>query len=179
MGLKDFFKKKKTEEADFFDDLCLEKMKKGYMVDYDLKTWEVTAYSYYDWGEGDKSYEWQLTTQDDLFYLELSVDDEKEWSISRAADISDLPVEILDEIRKNGNPPDEVKFKAQIFYLEETGGGHFYKDGSDRGKEFLQWSYEDDEGEKYLTVEQWGDTDFAASWGGPVEEYQFINILPR
>ena len=36
-----------------------------------------------------------------------------------------------------------------------------------------------DPGKKYLGIEQWGENDFEASLGEPVEEYQFTNILPR
>ena len=42
----------------------------------------------------------------------------------------------------------------------------------------LRWSYEDEEGEVYLGIEQWGEWDFDATVGKPVEEYQFTNILP-
>ena len=38
--------------------------------------------------------------------------------------------------------------------------------------------YEDESGEKYLAIEQWGETEFEASLGQPVEEYQFSDILP-
>ena len=36
------FGKKKKEEFDPFQDLVLSKLKVGYLVDYDLKTWDVT-----------------------------------------------------------------------------------------------------------------------------------------
>ena len=76
------------------------------------------------------------------------------------------------------NPPDEILFEGSTYYLEETAGGHFFKDGEGSGQEMLRWSYEDEEGEAYLGVEQWGEWDFDATRGIPVEEYQFTNILP-
>ena len=46
MGLKDIFRQKKeSPEIDPIRDLVLSKLKVGYFVDYDLKTWEVTAYN--------------------------------------------------------------------------------------------------------------------------------------
>jgi hypothetical protein len=58
------------------------------------------------------------------------------------------------------------------------GGGKFLKNGTGSGKELLSWDYENDSGDKLLSVEQWGEEDFEASVGYPVEEYQFLNILP-
>ena len=77
MGWKDFFcKKEQAPPPDPLRDLRLETLKVGYLVDYDLKTWKVEAYNVYDWGGGEKSYEWQLKSHDDAIYLERETDDE-------------------------------------------------------------------------------------------------------
>ena len=49
-------KKKKEEELDPLQDLVLSKLKVGYLLDYDMKTWEVTEYNKYDWDDGDFTY---------------------------------------------------------------------------------------------------------------------------
>ncbi|MBW2366658.1 MAG: DUF4178 domain-containing protein, partial [Deltaproteobacteria bacterium] len=77
MGLKDFFKKKQPSDLKITD-LTLSDLKMGYMVDYDLKTWQVTAHNTYDWGDGDLTLEWQLKSHDDTIYLELESDDEEQ-----------------------------------------------------------------------------------------------------
>ena len=178
MGLFDFFKKDKPKGPDPVSGLTLSKMKPGYMVDYDLKTWEVTAYNLYDWGDGDESYEWQLKNGDDVRYLELETDDEEEWCLSRKVPFGKLGSGISQAIIDNGDPPDEITFDGEPYYLEKMAGGHFLKDGKGIGQPLLSWDYENDEGDKYLSVEQWGEEDFEASQGIPVEEYQFTNILP-
>ena len=53
MGLRDLFGKKAKDkdrdaEPDPIADLVLGKLKVGYLVDYDLKTWEVTGYCRYE-----------------------------------------------------------------------------------------------------------------------------------
>ena len=178
MGIKDFFKKKKND-LDPLADLSLTNLKKGYLVDYDLKTWEVVASNYYDWGDGDISYEWQLKSVDEVVYLEKESDDEEEWSLNRKINFSRLGPNIKEQIVETGDPPDEIVFEGMTYYREETAGGHFFKDSQGPGKEVLRWSYEDDSGRCYLGIEQWGEADFDAAAGEPVEEYQFINILPR
>jgi len=157
----------------------LAELKAGYLVDYDLKTWEVAASNYYDWGDGEVSREWQLKTVADVAYLEKESDDEDEWSLNRKIAFGRLGSEIKEQILETGDPPEKIVFEGTTYYLEEMAGGHFYEKGKDPGKEMLRWSYEDDGGRRYLCIEQWGEQDFDAAVGEPVEEYQFTNILPR
>jgi len=179
MGFRDLFKKDKPPKLDPLKDLTLAHLKKGYFVDYDLKTWEVTASNHYDFGEGDITREWQLKSDEETVYLELESDDEEYWSLNRKIPFGRLGSAVKDYILEHGDPPDEIVFEDVTYYLDETGGGHFYKDEVRPGREFIRWSYVDDSGKKLLDIEQWGETDFEASVGEPVEEYQFSNILPR
>ena len=178
MGWKDFFKKKKENGPDPLADLILSKLRVGYMVDFDMQTWRVTAYNQYDWGSGELTYEWQLESLDETIYLEREADDEDDWSIGRKIAIGRLGSGIKAHIRKDEAPPDEITFEGITYYLEESGSGHFLKDGKGPGQKFFVWDYEDDSGKKFLSIEQWGKNDFEASTGISVEEYQFTNILP-
>ena len=178
MGIFDRFKKDKDKGPDPLHDLTLAKMRAGWMVDYDLKTWEVASYNYYDWGEGDISHEWQLKSGDEVVYLELESDDEDEWSLNRKMPFGRLGPEVKESILEDGDPPDEIVLDGVTYYLEEKGGGHFFKDGQGAGQPLLRWSYEDEDGQSFLGLEQWGEEDFDAALGRPVSEYQFTDILP-
>ena len=178
MGLFDLFKGKKKRAPDPLHDLSLSNLQPGYYVDYDLKTWEVVAYNRYDWGEGDVSHEWQLKDgEGEVVYLEKESDDEDDWSLNRKIELYRLGPRVREQIIETEDPPDQVIFEGSTYYLEETAGGYFLKDGKGAGQEMLRWSYEDDEG-RYICIEQWGEEDFEASSGIAVEEYQFTNILP-
>ncbi|MBW2062847.1 MAG: DUF4178 domain-containing protein [Deltaproteobacteria bacterium] len=179
MGFKDLFKKKQPPKPDPLKDLTLSNLKKGYFVDYDLKTWEVTAANYYDFGQGDVTREWQLKNEEETVYLEMESDDEEFWSLNRKIPFGRLGPGLKDHILEHEDPPEEIVFDSVTFYLDETGGGHYFKDEQGPGQEFIRWSYRDDSGKKLLDIEQWGETDFEASVGERVEEYQFTNILPR
>lgn len=178
MGFWDFFKKKPSNEPDPIKDLTLSNLKEGYYVDYDMKTWKVEACHYYDWGEGDITYEWQLKSFNETIYLEKETDDEDEWRVSRTIPIGRLGTGIIQHIKEHEDPPEQITFDGKIYHLEEMGGGYFYERGKEPKREFLCWDYVDDSGEHYLTIEQWGENAFEASVGIPVEEYQFSNILP-
>jgi hypothetical protein len=181
MGLLDFFSKKKKgdEDTDSIADLGLSDLKAGYMVDYDLATYQVEAHNFYDWGKGDKSYEWQLKGIDTTYFLEVEDEDEKEWSLNRKIAFGKLDPQVKESILESGDPPREITLDGVTYYQEEMAGGHFHKDCQpENGREFLRWSYEDDDGSKYLSIEQWGEMEFEAYTGIPVEPYQFSNILP-
>ncbi len=178
MGLKDFFKKDKKKDKVTLEDLTLSKLRPGYFVDWDMKTWEVAAYNYYDWGGGDLTYEWQLKTSDDTIYLEYEPDDEDFWSVCRKISFGKLGSGIKDHIVEHRDPPEEITFEGTTYYLDESSGCHFFKDGKGPGQELIQWNYEDDDEKKILCIEQWGENSFEASKGFEVEEYQFTDILP-
>jgi len=74
--------RKKTDEVDPVVDFTLSDLKPGYVVDYDLKTWKVTAQNHYDF-DGDRVNEWELTCADEVMYLDREEDDGLCWTISR------------------------------------------------------------------------------------------------
>ena len=104
--------KKKKEEPEALDPLSvtLSDLKLGYVLDYDLKTWQVTAQHYYDY-EGDRVDEWELTCGDDVAFLERSEDDSISWILTRKIPLSDIEGDIRGHMRDHDNedPPDEVR----------------------------------------------------------------------
>tara|TARA_Y100000031_G_scaffold115179_1_gene127487 strand:+ start:267 stop:806 length:540 start_codon:yes stop_codon:yes gene_type:complete len=173
------FGKKKEEEIDPLKDLVLSNLKAGYLVDYDMKTWTVTAHNKCEWGEGDYSDEWELQSGDEVFYLERGKDDEVEWTLTKKIPISEVGKEIPDYVNKHEDTPKEITYQGKKYHLEDCSGGRFYKDRKDFYDEFLSWDYEDESEEYILTIEQWSETSFEAALGKYVEEYQFTNILPK
>lgn len=179
MGLKGLFNRlKNTKAPDPITGLSLKDIKKGYLVDYDLKSWEVVSANRYDWGGGEVSYEWQLTSHDDTLFLEREPDDEDYWCVSRKIPLNRLDDTIIQTLRNGGDPPDTIPFEGKTYHLDETGGALFFKDDAREGKEIFKWDYCDDSSEFYLTIEQWGERDFELSAGTRAHEYQFSNVLP-
>jgi len=177
MGIRDFFKKK-SEPEPLSLNVRLRDMKAGYMVDYDMKMWEVSAAHYYDWGQSLITWEWQMKGPDETVYLSMESDDEASWSLSRKIQFGRLGPNTRKSLMENGDPPDEIELDGVRYCLEEMAGGHFYENGQEPGREMLSWDFEDETGRRFLSIEQWGENDFEASLGEMVEEYQFSNILP-
>ena len=179
MGIRDFFGKRDSKVADSVTRLNLSDLKPGWMVDHMGRTYEVTAYNAYEWGEDDRTDEWQLKDGTETVYLEREFDDEDDWSLNRKISFRGLGPGIAERIAETGDPPEELVHEGRRYYLEEAAGGHFLKDGKGLRQPMLRWSYEDDEGENYLGIEQWEEEEFEASVGQRVHEHQFTNILPR
>jgi hypothetical protein len=174
--LKGLFDEQKQELDPL--DLSLADLKKGYLVDYDLKTWQVKSHNKYDF-DGDRADEWELYSGDDRVYLEGEKDDEYEWSINRKIEFSALGKDVGDHLLQHDDPLQEIMHDGTRYTLEESGAGYFFPDGRVAGDEMIYWDYEDETGEKLLTIEQWGETEFEASVGQTVKEYEFRNILPK
>lgn len=170
--------KKKDKEPDYDPtNITLSDLKPGYVLDYDLKTWQVTAHHYYDY-EGDRVDEWELACGDDIVYLEGAEDDGMIWILSHKIRLSDIDSNIRSHMRNNDDPPDTIVCKGTTYQGESSAVGRYYKNGQGAGDEFLVWDYLDKTEKRTLSIEQWGDDEYEASIGDIVEDYQFTNILP-
>jgi len=178
MGLKDFFRKPPKDEFDPLTDLELSKLRVGYMLDFDMQTWQVTGYNRYEFGEGYSTDEWELTSAKGKWFLERSENDEVEWTLSKKIPMGAIEGNIRQYIIEHEDPPEQVVCKGKTYYLDESGPGYLLEKGEGPRREFIYWDFIDEEDEHFLTIEQWGDTEFEAAEGYYVEEYQFTNILP-
>ncbi len=173
-----FFKKKPGDAFDPLRDLTLSKMKVGYFVEYDMKTWQVTAYNKYDYGDGMWGEEWELTSGREKIWLERYEDDEVEWSVCKKLPLGAIAENVRQHIKDFDDPPGQITVKGETYYLDESGTVYFYPGGKEPKQGFIEWVYIDEDDEKFVTIEQWGEDEFEATQGHYVEEYQFQNILP-
>ena len=168
-------------------------MQPGFLVDHDLKTWQVAARKLYDY-DGFIATEWELHAGDDVRFLERSEDDGKvELTLTRSISIRrDFDEDVVGTILEEDDPPEVVHFESRSFVAVESstgvqravvgeakGGDPAAEDdlsaASDR--DFVSWSYETEDN-RVLFVLRWGERDFSAYEGEHVEEYQFTDILP-
>ena len=177
MGFKKWFGKEDDDQEESYLDLTLERMKVGYMVDYDLKTWEVIGCNTYDY-DGFPTREWELRSGDEVCFLERGVEDGKvELTLTRRIQVNQIEEPVADTIIAEEDPPQEVHFDGRLYAAVESSAGLFREGGTGEEREFVNWSYEEGE-DRVLFISQWGEREFAAYEGEYVEEYQFTDILP-
>ncbi len=181
MGLLDAFKKKEEKELDYDPlDIKITDLKKGYFVEYDLATWEVTAVYRYDWGDNHITYEYQLKSDNDTCYLHIDYDDEMELTVSKKIKLRHIDEDLEDVILEEERPPKKIKYNGKTFYREGESPGYFNEFSEDTSTwiEFISWEYYDDDEEEFINIEQWEDEEFAAAIGKVVNEIDFSNIVP-
>ncbi len=182
MALFDFFRKPAPEAPppafDPLQDLVLEKLQVGFLVDYDLKTWKVTAYNRYEFGGGETEVEeWEITAGRDQRYLEVIHQDGAHWSLSQKIPIGALG-KARNYILEHDDAPAEVVYQGLNFYQDVSTAGYFFPGGKVTRQELILWDYQSADEASFVTIEQWSETEFDATWGKSVEAYEFSNILP-
>jgi hypothetical protein len=176
MGLRDRLFGSKTEAPDPLADLVLAKLKVGYLLDYDMQTWQVTGYARYTFsGQDDAVEEWELTAADQQRYLELA---DGAWSLSRKIAIDDISGDVRKHILDHDDPPKQVVFEGTEFRLDASYAGQMVANGSGPGADVIRWEFVDGAETTFVGIEQWGETEFSAAAGFVVEDYQFSHILP-
>ena len=178
MGLADRLfgrKKKADEEPDPLADLVLEKLRVGYMLDYDLRTWQVTGYSRYRFAGREDCEEWELTAGREQRYLELA---DGAWSLSASIAIGDIAGDIRQHILDHDDPPERIIFEGTVYRLDASYAGHMLPGGDGAGRQVIRWEFVDEDETRFVGIEQWSETEFTAAAGSAVEDYQFTHILP-
>ena len=180
MGLRDLFGKKRKDkdgnaEPDPIADLVLGKLKVGYLVDYDLKTWEVTGYCRYEF-DGNIVKEWEITAGGrEKRYLELA---DGRWSLSEKIVIGAIEGDIRRHILREEDPPSRVVHKGKQYHFDNSCAGYMFLNDEGDGEEVIRWEFLDEDEESFLSIEQWSESELGAATGSFVEDYEFTSILP-
>ncbi len=179
MGFLDRFRRapKAQTPVDPLADLVLDKLRVGYLVDYDLHSWKVTDYSRFKFNDGRSAEEWELTQSREKIYLERMIGDGEFWSLARSIPIGALG-STRSHILKHEDPPEQIEYDGTLYYLEGSVGGEMLGSDGDSSAELIVWEFADDEERNFLSIQQWSETEITASVGHTVEDYQFTNILP-
>jgi hypothetical protein len=177
-----FNKKKKDEPHYDPTNIGVEDLRKGFVLDYDLKSWEVVEEYEYDWGNEEFSYEYKISNADgESRFLNVERDDNDDLFLAMFSPIrtSMLDEEVEDRIFDNKKPPREIIYKGTAYYREEESMG-FYKNVEAQGEsaEFISWTYYDEGGKRTLSITKWDDEEFDASVGDVIKDRDISNILP-
>lgn len=171
-------KEKKEEEVDPLD-IRLIKLKAGYILDYDLSSWEVKEVYNYDWGDEFFTKEYKLSNGSDILYLHVEEDDELELEVSRKVKPASIDPDLAEHIARDGHPPKKIHYKGTDYFLDSESPGYFNEETKpDQWVEHIAWSYYDEQDEKTLSIEQWDEREFEAAVGKVVKEFEISNIIP-
>ncbi len=181
MGIFDFLKKKKEPDYDTTN-ITVHDLDKNFVFDYDLKSWVVEDMFEYDWG---KSYFTRaFNVFDGVEHLNLHIEQEAELEIALTKQIAihKLSDQIRDQIVEEGKAPKTIAYENVTYYLENEYPGYFRNveepDNEESSRELVMWLYIDNDDEKLINIERWGENEFSAKIGKYLSEYEISNILP-
>lgn len=176
MGIFDFWKK--DEPSADISRLELKDLRRGYLFDYDMKTWQVTATHNYTYGEGHTACEWEIEHSGEQKFLMRNSGDEITYCLGEKINLRELSPAVKESIISTEDPPATITYRKQEYHLEESGSGLFYRNQQETATEFIYWEFIDTSDSSFISIEQWGETDFTASHAVWVESHQFTAILP-
>ena len=172
MGLFDFFKKEEPQL-----ERTLLTMKKGDIVDYFLKSWEVKSVGEYDWGNNIFSKEYELDSGDEQLFLHVTED--MKCSVTKEIAIGKLHPDLKNRIVDHDEPQREFAYDGVIYAMSESGQGIFTEDGDEHGSRYVSWDFTDREEKKLVSISRWGEMDISAFAGEFVNPIEFSNIIPK
>jgi hypothetical protein len=181
-----WFKKKKEEKPDYLDvtNMRVNQMRVNGFVDYNLKTWQVTAVYEYDWGNNYFGDEFQLSCGGEVIYLYVEQDGaDLDCSIATKINVNDIHGEngedVIDYILDRESPPRKVVYNGETFIKEKESLGYCRdtQDGPDDWSELISWSFSSKTSNKTLVLERWGEEEFSAAITVPTQELMFGNFI--
>lgn len=176
MGIFDFFKKKK-EPQKLSEDLTLKDLEKGDYVDYFMKSWKVDEVTEYDWGNNIFSREFKLNAGDEIIYIEIDEEEDETVSISRDEKMSKIQKGLKQYIIENDEPPKDLEYNGTKYYFAEENLGECYEPGSSDVSKLVNWTFNDEDEEHFISLDRWDETDIEASVGEYAKIIEFSNII--
>jgi hypothetical protein len=181
MGIFDFFKKKQEPSYDPTN-ITIKDLQKGFVLDYDMKSWVVREAYIYDWGGHYFTREYKLDSGDDSCYLHVDTNDDLSLTVSRKIKVRSIDEDLPEYIQQHEHPPKKVHYQGVTYLLDKESPGYFRDladpDREEYWSELVSWEYYDEQEKNFISVEQWGEREFEAAIGKTAEAYQFSNILP-
>jgi hypothetical protein len=180
MGLLDIFKKKEKEPDYDVTNLKIEDLSMGFILEYDMQSWQVKEEYEYDWGGHNFSKEYLLDSGTEKIFLSVENKGELYITVTKDIKIRKLRSDIIDYTVKEKSPPKELIFEGVQYHLHTDSAG-FCQDktkGSEDSEELIAWEYFDDEEALVIGITQWGEREFDAVAGKVIEEFEISNIIP-
>lgn len=153
-------------------------LRKGFMFDYDLETWQVQEHYEYDWGNNIFTDEYKVSDGKNTRFLYIDTNDDLRVSWNKKVKFVEIDVDLLKKIVKKDEAPKKLEYNNQLFHKVSSDYGHFKKVGSDDEYEFVNWDFETKDNKELISVYRWGEEEIETSYGVYIKEDDISSILP-
>lgn len=176
--LKKFVDKIRGKKEELPEEKTLINLTPGCFLDYFMQSWQVKECYEYDWGNNFFTQEYMIDNGSEKKYLHVEEEGELKLSISEEVSIMSVDKELKAEIISTDKPPKKIHYKDKYFYMSGENQGYFRDKSENDWSEFVSWEFCDEDEKEFVSVMRWGETDFTASFGQFVNEYEFSNFIP-
>ncbi len=159
--------------------ITIKDLDKGFVLDYNLKTWEIFDAFEYDY-ENNLSRLFLLSdgTKEVLLFFEkltyLYLFDE--------FSLAEIDAKIKRQILTNGIPPENIIREDKTFLLDREVSGHKRTMGTRNTHDWYRvflWRYSCESGDDIILIEQKGSDEMKSYIGRRISENEFSNIIPK
>jgi hypothetical protein len=178
MGIFNFFKKKETERHFDPTNITIRDLGKGYIFEYAIETWTVTGLFEYDWGDNYFTREFVIKNGTTENFLHIEDDGGLVVTISEKVKLRKLGDAVCDYLDENEKPPKKITFEGVRYFLDEKSPGFSKEIDAANWEELISYNYLDEDEEKTLCIEQYGEEAFEVTKGVIISELAVSNILP-
>lgn len=161
-------------------DLTLNDLDIGYIVEYELRSWEITEVAHYDWGDGFKGKEFKIFDGKDSIYLYVDPAFE-ELSVSYQVNINDGDLLASKKsIIASDEALNSLNYEDKKWVIDEEALARYKIDGNKEWADLMCWTYVDQNNEKdFVALNRWGEKKVEAYKGNLIEPFEISSILPR
>jgi hypothetical protein len=158
--------------------LSLNDVRKGFLLQYDLKTWEVAFETQYDWAGQASERQLQLVSEDGqdlLLYLQADLAITTPWLESKLDAYQMKGGQF--HIQKDGDEIVRIDFSGNSYLLASKSQGRLFV-GSADGQQAQQWMYLSADRQHSLRLVKPEQGPMSTFMGAKAHSHQFSNLLP-
>jgi hypothetical protein len=161
--------------------LSIINIKAGYLVDFDLTTWEIVQEWQYDWDNGNSGKEFRLVNEKETLHLYMRNEGTQLHTIlGRKVNIFSIDRELEDEIQTNSRPPSVLNYQEIDYFRENTKIGWRHElTAKTSANKLTIWEYFDETMTFFMRIEQIEEQTYKATVGEVISPFEFSNILPK
>jgi len=169
------FKTKKEEEEPIKVDYNVHDLDKGYLLDYNLESWEVLAAYTYRY-KGYSSKEYKIRSSSETRFLNVSDSNSLLLGLSKEANINNVDSGLRSSVAM-GQPLTRLTWDGDTYNLKESAKGQFADDATQDWASFSSWEYVNAANTKFVYVSKWEDNSIECYVGEYLKEHEISNIL--
>ncbi len=170
-------RKAKKGSEDTQVDFGISDLQKGYILDYDFRSWEVEDVVVYTWDNGVKDYEYNIYDGKEKQYLNYETIGEHV-SIYWEGNMNEIWADARKKIRKNEDiTENEFEYKGNTYYF--SGEGSAKVKSSKETYHMQNWLFQNDTDETLISFNKYEDNSMEAYIGKRIKNNEISNILPR